>query len=109
MVLEKDTSGTGEKGVFPPMNAPVLTDEEGSGTGGRNYCNLNTIGMVYLTETGCPFCIPGSHLGILPTTRTASASSDGDTLRKTLIFDKLPSLLITICMMTLPCSLLFER
>ena len=59
--------------------------------------------MVYLTETGCPFVgIPGSHFrGIIPTTRTASSSSDGDTLRKTLIFDKLPSLLITICMMTL--------
>ncbi len=51
---EKDISGSGEKG-FPPMNAPFLTDEERGGTGERNYCNLNTIGMVYLTETGCPF------------------------------------------------------
>ena len=30
--------------------------------------------MVYFTRTGCPFCMPGFHLGMALMTRTASAS-----------------------------------
>lgn len=74
---------------------------------GNVYCNLKTIGRVYSTAMACPPCCPGSHLGIVLTTRIASASSNGDMLRNTFILDMLPSLPTIICRMTLPCSLFF--
>ena len=38
------------------------------------YCNLNITGTVNFTRTAFPFCLPGSHFGMLFTTRTASLS-----------------------------------
>ena len=66
---------------------------------GNVYCNLKTIGRVYSTAMACPPCCPGSHLGIVLTTRIASASSNGDMLRNTFILDMLPSLPTIICRM----------
>lgn len=42
---------------------------------GNVYCNLKTIGRVYSTAMACPPCCPGSHLGIVLTTRIASAQA----------------------------------
>ena len=67
------------------------------------YCNLNVIGILYLTLTYLPAAVfPGLHLGIPLTTLNASASSAGSTLLN--IFDSLilPSELTTNCTITLP-------
>lgn len=47
------------------------------------YSSLKFTGILYFTRTLCPSCLPGVHLGILSTTRTASLSSDGATPRRT--------------------------
>ena len=38
------------------------------------YCRRNVTGSVKRTRTALPACLPGFHLGILFTTRTASRS-----------------------------------
>lgn len=72
--------------LFPiPMNALSPRYGEEARHRGNVYCNLKTIGRVYSTAMACPPCCPGSHLGIVLTTRIASASSNGDMLRNTFI------------------------
>lgn len=38
------------------------------------YCRRNVTGSVKRTRTGLPDCLPGFHLGMLLTTRSASRS-----------------------------------
>ncbi len=42
-----------------------------------HYVPLKLMGRRHLTQTGCPFCVPGFQRGIRRTTRAASRSSAG--------------------------------
>lgn len=42
--------------------------------------SLKYIGIVHLTFTGTPSCVPGLYLGIIDTIRSASLSKEGDML-----------------------------
>ena len=65
--------------------------------------SLNITGAVYFTATGCPFCLPGFHFGIVFIKRNASASISLSTERSTLESLILPSLSTTNRTVTHPC------
>ncbi len=65
------------------------------------FPGLNATGRVYHTFTGFPSISPGVILSSF-TTRTASASSSGDTERTTLVSPIVPSVCTTNCTTTRP-------
>ena len=73
-----------------------------SGASDESLLNLNITGMGYFTVTAAPFCLPGFHFGMELITRKASASRFGSTPLTTLASATSPSLVTTICTMTLP-------
>ena len=60
----------------------------------KSYLNLKETGTLYLTLTGCPWCLPGIHLGDMLITRRASASNKGCALLTIFASVTAPSVLI---------------
>lgn len=77
--------------VEHPSASGMSMTEIMNGTTHRCHRNWKMTGNVYVTLTGLPRCIPGSHLGDRETTLTASLSSDGSTPRRTFTLVTLPS------------------